>query len=75
MFTPKFGKKNAGTRSFQDRVNQGIDFIRIDIGWFRCGTRIGSLRMTSADNDNKLRWRQEIHIRLYKRERLGSKLS
>ena len=31
VFTPKFGKKNAGTRSFQDCVNQGIDYIRIDI--------------------------------------------
>ena len=25
VFTPKFGKKNARTRSFQDCVNQGID--------------------------------------------------
>ena len=25
LFTPKFGNKNAGTRSFQDCVNQGID--------------------------------------------------
>ena len=31
VFTPKFGKKNAGTQSFQDCVNQGIDCIRIDI--------------------------------------------
>ena len=31
VFTPKFGKKNARTRSFQDCVNQGIGCIRIDI--------------------------------------------
>ena len=31
VFTPKFGKKNVGTRSFQDYVNQGIDCIKIDI--------------------------------------------
>ena len=31
LFTPKFGKKNVGTRSFQDCINQGIDCIRIDI--------------------------------------------
>ena len=35
--------------------HQGIDCIRIDISWFRCGTGIGSLRMMSADNDNELR--------------------
>ena len=54
LFTPKFGKKNAGPRSFQDCVNQGIDCIRIDISWFRNNTRIGSLRMMLADNDNEL---------------------
>jgi len=31
LFTPKFRKKNAETRSFQDCVNQEIDCIRIDI--------------------------------------------
>ena len=31
VFTPKFGTKNMGTRSFQNCVNQGIDCIRIDI--------------------------------------------
>ena len=31
VFTPKFGKRNAGTRSFQNCVDQGIDCIRIDI--------------------------------------------
>ena len=71
----KIWEGERGTESFQDCVNQGIDCMRINISLFRCDTRIGSLRMTSADNDNKLRWRQEIHIRLYKRERLGSKLS
>ena len=34
--------------------HQGIDCIRIDISWFRCGTGIGSLRTTSADNANEL---------------------
>ena len=31
VFTSKFGKRNAGTQSFQDCVNQGIDCIRVDI--------------------------------------------
>ena len=31
LFTPKFGEKNAGTRSFQNYVDQGIDCMRIDI--------------------------------------------
>ena len=33
VLAPKFGKKNMGTRSFQDCVNQGIDCIRISISW------------------------------------------
>ena len=55
VFTPKFGKKNVGTWSFQNCANQGIDCIRIDISWFRCNTGIGSLWMKSANNDNELR--------------------
>jgi len=55
VFTPKFGKKNMGTRSIQDYVNQGINYIRIDISSFRGDAGIGSLQMTSADNDNELR--------------------
>ena len=31
VFTPKFGEKNAGTRSFQNCVDQGIDCMSIDI--------------------------------------------
>ena len=42
VFTPKFGK-NAGTRSFQNCADQGIDCIRIDISSCRCNTGIGSL--------------------------------
>ena len=34
--------------------HQGIDCIRINISWFRCGTGIDSLRMTSVDNINEL---------------------
>ena len=34
--------------------HQGIDCKRIDISRFRCGTEIGSLQITSADNINKL---------------------
>ena len=55
VFTQKFGKKDAGTRKLLRLCHQGIDCIRIDISWFRCGTRISSLWMTSADNDNELR--------------------
>ena len=31
VFTPKFGEKNAGTRSFQNCVDQGLDCMKIDI--------------------------------------------
>ena len=31
MFTPKFGEKNTGTRSFQNCVDQEINCMRIDI--------------------------------------------
>ena len=31
MFKSKFGEKSVGTRNFQNRANQGIDCIRIDI--------------------------------------------
>ena len=76
VFTPKIGEKNAGTRSSQNCVDQGIDCIRIDINWFRYDSRIGSLWMTSVDSDDEL-W---LALGNYmsgstKRERLGSKLS
>ena len=51
MFTPKFGKKNTGTRKlprlFQSR--------RIDVSQFRYDSRIESLGMTSVDSDDELR--------------------
>ena len=31
VFTPKFGKKNAGTQSFQNCVDHGLDCMKIDI--------------------------------------------
>ena len=55
----KFGKKNAETRSFPNCVDQRFDCMKIDISWFRWGTGIGSLWMTSADNDNGLQLASE----------------
>ena len=43
VFAPKFERKNAGTRSFQDYANQGVDCVKIDICRFGCDTGIGSL--------------------------------
>ena len=31
VFTPKFGEKNAGTRSFQNCVDQGLNCMKIGI--------------------------------------------
>jgi len=55
VFTPKFGKGECGNSELLRLCHQGIDCIRIDNSRFRCGTGIGSLRITSADNVNELR--------------------
>ena len=47
-------KELQGLESSQDCANQGIDYIRIDISWFRYDSGIGSLWMTSADSNNEL---------------------
>ena len=54
MFTPKFGRRARELAGFQDCANQGVDCVRIDIYRFGCDTGIGSLRMTSADNDGDI---------------------
>ena len=51
----KIWEGERGNSKLPRLCHQGINCIRVDISWFRCGTRIGSLRMTSADNDNELR--------------------
>ena len=48
MFTPKFGEKNAGTQSFQDCVNQGIDCVRIDVD------RISSVVLRGVSHEGRL---------------------
>ena len=76
VFTPKLGRITRELEGFQDCVNQGIDCMRIDISWFRCDTRIDSLWMTSADNDDELQLASGNYISdSTKGERLGSKLS
>ena len=72
MFTPKFGRKNAGTR----RLPRLCQSRRIDVSRFRYDSRIGSLGMTSAKNDDELRLAPGNYISdSAKRERLESKLS
>ena len=51
VFTPKFGKKNAGTR----RLPRLCQSRRIDVSRLRYVSRIRSLGMTSADSDDELR--------------------
>ena len=69
MFTPKFGRKNAGTRMLP-RLCQSK---RIDVSH---DSRIGSLGMTPADSDDELWLAPGNYISDYaKRERLESKLS
>ena len=76
VFTPKFGRRTRELAGFQDCANQGIDCMRIDISRFRCDTRIGSLWMTSADNDDELWLASGRYISdSTKGKRLGSKLS
>ena len=51
----KIWEEERGNSKLPRLSHQGIDCIMTDISWFRCGTGIGSLWMTSADNDNELR--------------------
>ena len=55
LFTPKFRRRTRELVGFQDCANQGIDCMKIDISWFKYDSGIGSLGMTSADSDDKLR--------------------
>ena len=70
VFTPKFEKKNAGTRSFQDCINQGINCVRIGISWFRCNTRNGFLGWRQQIMTMSYSWHREIHIGLYKKGKI-----
>ena len=72
VFTPKFGKKNTGTRKLP-RLCQSR---RIDVSRFRYDSGIRSLRMTSADSVDELRLLPGNYISdSTKKERLESKLS
>ena len=72
VFTPNFGRKNAGTR----RLPRLCQSRRIDVNRFRYDSGIGSLGMTSADSDDELRLVPGNYILdSAKRERLESKLS
>ena len=69
MFTPKFGRKNAGTR----RLPRLCQSKRIDVSH---DSGIGSLGMTSVDSDDELRLAPGNYILdSAKKERLESKLS
>ena len=69
MFTPKFGRKNVGTR----KLPRMCQSKRIDVSH---DSRIGSLGMMSADSNDELRLAPGNYISdSTKRERLESKLS
>ena len=72
MFTPKFGRKNAGTR----RLPRLCQSRRIDVSRFKYDSGIGSLGMTSANSDDEIRLAPGNYISDHaKQERLESKLS
>ena len=72
MFTPKFGRKNVGTR----RLPRLCQSRRIDVSRFRYDSGIGSLGMTSAGSDDELQLVLGNYISdSTRRERLESKLS
>ena len=76
VFTPKFGRRARELAGFQDCANQGVDCIRVDISRFGCDTGIGSLWMTSANNDDEIWLASRRYIsNSTKGERLESKLS
>ena len=58
LFTPKFGRKNTGTR----RLPTLCQSRRIDVSRFRYDSGIRSLGMTSADSDDELRLALGNHI-------------
>ena len=69
MFTPKFGRKNVGTR----RLPRLCQSKKIDVSH---NSIIESLGMTLADSDDELRLALGNYISDFtKRERLESKLS
>ena len=73
MFTPKFRKKNAGTRSFQDCViKESIrcESVSTDLDGM---SESAILWMTSADNINGLHTdgiKGGRYVGLYKKERI-----
>ena len=72
VFTPKFGRRNAGTH----RLLRLCQSRSIDVSRLRYDSRIGSLGMTLADSDDELRLAPGDNISgSIKRERLESKLS
>ena len=72
MFTPKFGRKNTGTR----RLSRLCQSRKIDVSRFKYNSRIGYIRVTSADEDGKILLASRRHISdSTKRERLEFKLS
>ena len=72
VFTPNFGRKNAGTR----RLPRLCQSRRIDVSRFKYDSGIGSLGMTSANSDDELWLAPGNYISdSAKRKRLESKLS
>ena len=62
MFTPKFGKKNAGTRSFQDYVIKeliGLESVSADL---HVMSESAILWMTSTDDVNGLYFRLVVRL-------------
>jgi hypothetical protein len=72
LFTPKFGRKNAGTR----RLSRLCQSRKIDVNRFKYNSRIGYIRVTSADSNDELRLAPGNYMSdSTKREKLESKLS
>ena len=51
LFTPKFGRKNAGTH----RPSRLCQSRKIDVSRFKYNSGIGYIRVTSVDNNDELR--------------------
>ena len=72
MFTLKFGRKNVGTR----RLSRLCQLRKIDVSRFKYNSRIGCIRVTTADSNDELRLAPGNYMSdSTKRERLESKLS
>ena len=72
MFTPKFGRKNTGTR----KLSRLCQSRKIDVSRFKYNFGMGYIRVTSADSNDELRLAPGNYMSdSTKKEKLESKLS